>query len=54
MRPYGLRHRQERGCCPGHDDFPRDTYKNRRSIKAHRRRDTKIARRRERRTAKVN
>lgn len=23
-----------RSCCPGHDDFPDDTYKNRRSKKA--------------------
>lgn len=22
------------GCCPGHDDFPSDTYKNKRSKKA--------------------
>ena len=22
------------GCCPGHDDFPSDTYRNRRSKKA--------------------
>lgn len=21
-------------CCPGHDDYPRDTYRNRRSKKA--------------------
>jgi hypothetical protein len=28
-------------CCPGHDDFPNDTYKNNRSKKA-RNRDIKV------------
>jgi hypothetical protein len=23
------------GCCPGQDDWPNETYRNRRSIKAH-------------------
>lgn len=34
MRAYGV-DRKDRGCCPGHDKFPRDTYNNRRSKKAH-------------------
>lgn len=33
--------RGDSGCCPGHDKFPADTYKNRRSKKA-RSRDRKI------------
>ncbi|MEO5368369.1 MAG: hypothetical protein H7831_18830 [Magnetococcus sp. WYHC-3] len=33
MRAYGVR-RKDRGCCPGHDKFPNDTYKSRRSKKA--------------------
>ena len=41
MRAYGVR-RQDWGCCPGHDRFPRDTYNNRRSKKAQAR-DTKVA-----------
>jgi hypothetical protein len=49
MIAYGLRRYAERGCCPGHGDFPREVYKNRRSVRAHRR-DTKRARRRARRT----
>ena len=35
MKLYGLR-RKDRGCCPGHDKFPRETYRSRRSKKAHR------------------
>ena len=41
MRAYGVR-RQDRGCCPGHDKFPWDTYRSRRSKKAQTR-DTKLA-----------
>ncbi len=41
MKTYGV-DKGDRGCCPGHDKFPRETYSNRRSVKAHRR-DTKIA-----------
>ena len=33
MRAYGVR-RKDRGCCPGHDKFPPDTYNSRRSKKA--------------------
>lgn len=33
MRAYGVK-RGDRGCCPGHDKFPRDTYRSRRSKKA--------------------
>lgn len=36
MRAYGV-DRNDQGCCPGHDKFPADTYRNRRSKKAHRR-----------------
>jgi hypothetical protein len=36
MRAYGVR-RADRGCCPGHDKFPRDRYKSNRSLRAHRR-----------------
>jgi hypothetical protein len=41
MKPYGVK-RKDRGCCPGHDKFPRDTYRNRKSKKAHSR-DSQIA-----------
>lgn len=47
MKPYGI-HPHDCGCCPGHDKFPSETYRNRRSKKAHTR-DTKIAHRAERR-----
>ena len=33
MKAYGV-DRRDRGCCPGHDKFPCDTYRNRRSKKA--------------------
>lgn len=33
MRAYGKDPKDE-GCCPGHDKFPRETYRNRRSKKA--------------------
>lgn len=33
MRAYGVK-RQDYGCCPGHDKFPRYAYRNRRSIRA--------------------
>ena len=49
MKPYGVK-RKDRGCCPGHDKFPREKYNSRRSIRAHRR-DTKIAHRIGRRVA---
>ena len=48
MKLYGLelfgKNHAVRGCCPGHDLFPRETYNNKRSVKAHRR-DTKLAHR---------
>jgi hypothetical protein len=55
MKLYGIdvygKHHITRGCCPGHDLFPRETYRNRRSVKAHRR-DTKLAHRLGRHIAK--
>ena len=50
MKPYGVK-RGDRGCCPGHDLFPRETYSSRRSKKAHTR-DTKLAHRLERHKSK--
>jgi hypothetical protein len=50
MRAYGV-HRDDQGCCPGHDTFPRETYNNRRSKHAQTR-DTKVAHRRARRTTR--
>lgn len=41
MKPYGVK-REARGCCPGHDTFPADTYNNRQSKKA-RARDKKLS-----------
>lgn len=46
MKPYGVS-KKDRGCCPGHDRYPRETYSNKRSKRA-KRRDTKIAHRVER------
>jgi hypothetical protein len=51
MIAYGLTSRRQRGCCPGHDDFPQHSYKSRRSVRAHRR-ETLRNRRRGRRIAK--
>ena len=34
MQPYGV-DRKDRGCCPGHDKFPRDCYNSKLSIHAH-------------------
>jgi hypothetical protein len=36
MKAYGVK-RKDRGCCPGHDKFPNDTYNTRASLKARRR-----------------
>lgn len=36
MKPYGLHKYGMRGCCPGHDEFPRESYSSRRSKKRHR------------------
>ena len=44
MRKEGIK-RKDYGCCPGHDKFPRESYKNRLSKKAKRRTD-KLANRR--------
>lgn len=41
MKPYGVT-RRDRGCCPGHDKYPRDTYNSRRSKKA-RSRDKQVS-----------
>lgn len=30
MKPYGVE-REDRGCCPGHDKYPKESYRNRRS-----------------------
>jgi len=53
MKAYGLVDRTLRGCCPGHDAFPRESYNNRRSIKKHRS-ETLRNRRRERRLRRQN
>ena len=52
MRAYGV-YRGDFGCCPGHDKFPRETYRNRRS-KAAQTRDTAVAHRAERRRTKID
>jgi len=41
MKPYGVK-RKDSWCCPGHDKFPRETYRNNRSKRAQTR-DTKLA-----------
>lgn len=41
MKPYGVK-RKDRGCCPGHDKFPKETYSTNASRKAQAR-DTKTA-----------
>ncbi len=51
MKPYGLGPR-DRGCCPGHDRFPRESYSNNRSKRAHRR-DSKRMHRIGRRRLKI-
>lgn len=53
MAPYGVNPRRDQDCCPGHSLYPRDSYRNRRS-KAAQTRDTKIAHRAERRTARAD
>lgn len=52
MKPYGVNVRWDANCCPGHDNFPCETYRNRRSKKAQTR-DTKIAHRIARHKAKA-
>jgi hypothetical protein len=34
MKPYGVK-RKDRGCCPGHDKFPPDSYNSNLSKRAH-------------------
>lgn len=48
MKPYGVNPRHDQSCCPGHDTYPRDTYRSPRSKRAQAR-DTKLAHRAERR-----
>lgn len=43
MKAYG-RKKQDCGCCPGHDTFPQEKYKNRRSVRAHSRDSKKMRR----------
>lgn len=38
MKKEGIKYKDS-GCCPGHDKFPREAYKNRSSLKAKRRTD---------------
>lgn len=38
MKKEGIK-LKDSGCCPGHDKFPRETYKNKSSLKAKRRTD---------------
>ena len=52
MRTYGLIKFGMRGCCPGHDLLPRDSYNSHRCRK-YRRIQTKKARRHERRFTKI-
>lgn len=51
MKAYGVK-RKDDNCCPGHNKFSRDTYRNRRSKKAQTR-DTKYAHSRERSSTKI-
>lgn len=46
MKAYGVK-KKDRGCCPGHDKFPGDSYTTRTSKHAQTR-DTAIAHRAER------
>lgn len=34
MKAYGVK-RGDRGCCPGHDKYPADSYNTRRSKREH-------------------
>jgi hypothetical protein len=51
MRAYGVK-RNDRGCCPGHDKFPSETYRSRRS-KRSRAEARRIAHKRARAWARV-
>ena len=52
MKAYGV-DRKDRGCCPGHDKFPNETYGSRRSKKA-RAKTNRIAHKRARARAAAN
>lgn len=45
MKTYGLTNYGQRGCCPGHDDFPGEAYGSKTSKKKYRS-HTKVMRRR--------
>jgi len=51
MKAYGVNHKYDQCCCPGHDKYPCDTYENNRSKRAQTR-DTAKAHRAERRRVK--
>lgn len=51
MKAYGV-DRKDRGCCPGHDKFPSDSYNSTRSKKC-RARMKRIAHKRARARARV-
>ena len=38
MKKEGIKYKDS-GCCPGHDKFPRESYKTRSSLKAKRKTD---------------
>lgn len=50
MKPYGIK-KKDRGCCPGHDKYPKKSYKTT-SRKARKKRN-KPAKAKERRTNKT-
>jgi hypothetical protein len=55
MKAYGVK-RQDFGCCPGHDKFPKGTYNNRKSKKARardKRYSHKVARQEEERLLRI-
>lgn len=52
MRPYGMGAGDFPTCCPGHDKFSSECYRNRRSIKKHTEM-TKVLHRRGRRRDKA-
>lgn len=51
MKAYGVK-KKDANCCPGHDKFSGETYRNRRSKKAQTR-DTKYAHSRERSNSRI-
>lgn len=52
MRAYGRR-RKDFGCCPGHDKFPTEKYRSRRSTRAHRKRSAQMHQRARREVIKI-